>query len=513
MLKVVAVTDKVDTAIDRLARGVAPFIDGFEYDIVSVHPKRPDLDQLHAFEVLAQDADIIDFQYFRTALMLLERYPWLKEKKTTLTHYNPYSITESDWSQFDHVVACNKYINDKLPGSIYIPLTVDTDFWKFNTEWQPSETVIMTANRIESKKGIKEVAQACGELNIKLVLVGSVSDANYFHDVLAGGTVEFAQGVSDTRLRELYYEAGLHICNSVDDFESGTLPILEAMLCGTPVLTRNIGHVPELNSGENMYIFDHEPDDVPALIEQITQIFADKERMQTIREKAWDTAKTRSNERRAYTIQRNYRGLFAGEPVSVIMPIANRPEIFKRSIQAVANQTHPNIELILVDEGDNRQAVEDIKKYLQIPVKYIQNNIGDYGLARARNLGIIEATSDILVFCDERVVMAADAVAKFVENLNYRSWLYGNKGVKKDFVENFSCCYRQELIELGMFNERITEYGGMSQEIRGRIRKNGWQTPYVESATAQLAGKSSNRWQKKEQIIHMKNLLYKMGIE
>lgn len=513
MLKICVVVDKEDTAIDRLSQGMKPYMNGYDYEVVAVHPKRPSPEQLARFEDIASQATIIDFQYFRTALMLLDRYPWLKDKKTCLTHHNPYSITESDWSQFDVVVANNKTIHDKLPNSEYIYNTIDTDFWTFNTDWEAKDSVIMVANRIEGKKGIAPVARVCGELGIKLILVGSISDPNYFHEVIQGGTVEYREKISDEELRQLYYQAGLHICNSVDGFESGTLPMLEAMCCGTPVLTRVIGHVPELNNDKNMYINEGQPEDETNLKSLLQDIFADKKKMAEVREAGWSEAKNRSHERRAYLYKRLYRRLIGDDPISVIVPIANKPEVIRKNIEAINNQTHRNIEIIVIDDGDNQALIDSLRPFTPHPLVYLKNNQGDYGLARARNKGIIEATSDILVFCDERVIMDSGAVAEFARNIGYRIWAYGNKGFKKDFVENFSCVYRQELIQIGMFCERMNEYGGMSQEIRSRIRKNGWQTPYIETAKATLQGKSANRWRKKDEIIHMKNKLYLMGLD
>lgn len=50
MLKVVAVSDKIDTAIDRLCRGVQKYHDNLDYQVIDVHPKRPDPSQLQRFE-------------------------------------------------------------------------------------------------------------------------------------------------------------------------------------------------------------------------------------------------------------------------------------------------------------------------------------------------------------------------------------------------------------------------------------------------------------------------------
>ena len=134
-------------------------------------------------------------------------------------------------------------------------------------------------------------------------------------------------------------------------------------------------------------------------------------------------------------------------------------------------------------------------------------------MARARNKAIIEATGDVLVFCDQRMIMDKRAVEIFVENIKPRSWLYGNKGVKKEFVENFSCVYRSDLIKIGMFCERMDIYGGLSQETRSRAKYNGFKIEYIESAKAEPMGKSGNKHSKKQEIITSKNRLWKMGME
>lgn len=513
-MKVVAVSDKIGTAIDRLCRGVAKYHDNLEYIVCDVHPKRPSKEQLERFDEAIKDADIIDYQYFRSADMLRERYVGLENIPSILTHNNPYSIHERDWADYDIVVANNLTMEADLstitPARLeYIPLTVDADFWTFNQEYKPKDQVIMVANRIESKKGILEVAIACAELKVKLVLVGAISDTNYFNDIMACGNVDFYEQVSDEKLKQLYFESKLHVCNSKDDFESGTLPILEAMLCGTPVLTREIGHVPDLNNGSNMLLIKHSNEDVVALIETLKQAL-DSDTRDDIRDKAWQTAKTRNNERRAFGYQKLYRSLVDDKKtVSVIVPVCGKFDVTEKCIEAIKNQTYKNIEIIIVN--DDIQPI--LFGTINHPIRVIENYKNDYGLARARNKAIIEATGDVLVFCDQRMIMDSKAVEKFVENLKPRTWLYGNKGVKKDFVENFSCVYRDDLIRIGMFCERMDLYGGLSQETRSRAKYNGFKIEYIESAKAEPMGKSGNKHSKKQEIIKSKNRLWKMGME
>jgi len=524
-MKVVAIVDKTGTALDRLAKGVIPYHDNLDYKVISVHPKRPDQNQLQAIEQECKDADIIDAQYYKSMDMLRERYDWLKKIPTILTHNNPYAIKERDWNDYQIVVANNTVMQGDLSHITssqleYIPLTVDHNFWTFNTDWRPKEQVIMVANRIEGKKGIREVAIACAELGLKFVLVGAISDQDYFQGVMSAGNVEFHEQVSDEELKKLYYESKLHVCNSQDNFESGTLPILEAMMCGTPVLTRKVGHVPDLDNGKNMFIYKGDNEDVIALTEVIKDAVSDRSRLEDMRQKAWNTAKTRNFERRAYAYQKLYRSLISDQaPVSIIVPVCDKSEITKQCLDAIAEQTYQNIEVIMVEDGypfENRHFAEEYKS--KYPIRYIQSYQGteydkEYGLARARNKGIIEATGEIIVLCDQRIIMDKNAVQCFVGNLQVRTWVYGTKGVKKEFVENFSAVYREDLIRLGMFNERCDRYGALSQEIRSRAKYAGFQINFLPDAKAVQVGKSSNKYSKKDDITDSKNMLWKMGME
>jgi len=533
MLKVVSVSDKVDTAIDRLCKGVKPYNDNLEYIVCDVHPKRPDAEQLARFERAAFDADIIDWQYFRTAEMLRAKYSWLAGKKNILTHNNPYSIKESNWNTYDVVVGNNKSITSDLKKLTqsrveYIPLAVDGQFWEFKREFDPKNQVIMVANRIESKKGILPVAIACAELNLKMVLVGAISDRDYFEAIKATGVVEFHEQVSDLELRDLYHNSLLHVCNSKDNFESGTLPILESMFCGVPVLTRKVGHVPDIYNDENMLIIDHDNEDVVKLVDDIHNAISDKKKLIEMREKAWSSVKSRNFERRAFAYQKLYRSvLFDTEPVSVIVPITDTGDRTMETLNAIANQSYKNIEIIVADDSlqialatengiedyGNAVKVAEFAKYVDCPVRYINTCEVGYGLARARNSGAIEATGDVLIFVDQRIKINPDAIEQFMYELQPKTWLYGTKGVKKDFVENFSCVRREDFINFGMFSERMDCYGGLSQETRVRARNQGIVIRCIEKAQAVAQGNSKNKFTKKPEIMKSKNRLYKMGLE
>jgi hypothetical protein len=302
----------------------------------------------------------------------------------------------------------------------------------------------------------------------------------------------------------------------VDNFESGTLPVLEAMLCGVPVLARPVGHIPDLYNGENMVMLDGESDDVLGIQEKLLEMIGDKKRLTQLHDNGWQTAKVRSFERRAYMYQQLYRStLHPSEiPVSVVVPIFDRQDIIRKCLSAVAGQTHKNIELIVADDMSpvmNKDLVMDFARYVNFPVRYINIATKKYGLAKARNIATIEATGEVIVYCDQRMIMDSNAVSEFLKYLKPKTWLFGNKGSSKtEFVENFSCVNRKDIINAGMFCERIDRYGGMSQECRTRFRNQGGRTEYVASAVAVPTGKSSNRNRKRQDIIASKNKLWKM---
>ena len=146
--------------------------------------------------------------------------------------------------------------------------------------------------------------------------------------------------------------------------------------------------------------------------------------------------------------------------------------------------------------------------------KYVNTTDTDlYHLAKARNLGIVESIGDIIVVCDSRFKMEADAIRSFVTEILPKVMLYGDKlSGKRSFVENFSACLRKDLIQAGMFNQIIDAYGGMTQELKTRLQKQGWSTRFIKSAKAKEIKSSKNKWSKKDDIYKMKTRLMKLGL-
>jgi len=525
-MKILAVVDKLGSAIDLCARSIYRMNSWFDYEIIAVHPKRPSTEQLEEFRKKAFEADLIDFQYWKSGNMLIGAFPFLKDKKKILTHHNPYDVELENWREkYDEVVVKNQTQQKAImlkygKTPILIPHSIDFDKFKFQREY-PDDGVfkaIMVAARIESNKGVIEVVQACKATKTRLILVGKISDMEYMRNVMAegGDYIDFRQGISDEDLLKAYYEAHIHICNSKDNFESGTLPILESMACGLPVITRAVGLVPDLYNHKNMVVRAGIKEDWQDLANEIQKLKDDRDLCKIIREEAFNSIIDRDHEYSARRYYMLYRKILYGDKplVSVIIPTFNRKASLTAGLVSILRQTYSNIEVIVVDDGSNdgtSEMIDNFKKNSGMVIKYIRFKHKGYGLARSRNAGLVEANGELILLMDDRIMMSPNAVDMFLCKIDKKVWVFGDKGANKaSFVENFSMVYKKDLASVGGFNERMIYWGGMTRDIDLKLRYNNIKSLYCPAAKAIVLINSKSRYSKKDQLIKAKLILWKL---
>jgi len=171
--------------------------------------------------------------------------------------------------------------------------------------------------------------------------------------------------------------------------------------------------------------------------------------------------------------------------------------------------------LVICDDGSTdgtKDFILNLREHTSYPIKFVSTNTpNEYNLAYARNLGVIEAIGEILVICDDRYEMKPNAISEFVKRLYPKKWLFGDKGTgKKGFIENFSCIYRQDLINAGMFNTNCKLYGFQTQELRERFKNQGFKFELVKEAKVDIISNSKAKYTKKDEIRKSKNILYKI---
>ena len=88
------------------------------------------------------------------------------------------------------------------------------------------------------------------------------------------------------------------------------------------------------------------------------------------------------------------------EVVSIVIPIYNVEAYLKQCLETIVNQTYPNLEIILVNDGSPDKSEEICKEFFKRDsrIRYVRQVNG--GLSAARNTGIDLATGDYITFVD-----------------------------------------------------------------------------------------------------------------
>lgn len=105
--------------------------------------------------------------------------------------------------------------------------------------------------------------------------------------------------------------------------------------------------------------------------------------------------------------------------VSVVLPTYNRLEFLPRAIESILNQTLPDFELIIVDDGSTDESWDLIRSYVRQDsrvkgIRHAQNR----GVAAARNTGIRQAQGQYIAVMDSDDVAYPDRLEKSVAFLN-----------------------------------------------------------------------------------------------
>lgn len=99
--------------------------------------------------------------------------------------------------------------------------------------------------------------------------------------------------------------------------------------------------------------------------------------------------------------------------VTIIIPTYNRASILQDAIQSALDQTYPNKQIIVIDDGSTDDTVELLRRYPQIEYHYKENG----GQASARNLGLKHAKGAIIASLDSDDIWYPEFLSKCIEKL------------------------------------------------------------------------------------------------
>ena len=158
------------------------------------------------------------------------------------------------------------------------------------------------------------------------------------------------------------------------------------------------------------------------------------------------------------------------EPIlSVIVPVFNGEKCLSRALQHIADETPPQTEIIVVDDGSTDDSLEIArafgKSYPLLQVISQENR----GPAAARNVGIRAARADVLAFLDVDDLWPRESLALRLRHLQENPYLdlvlgqvQVNRVLEGELTEPFvafligAALYRKEVFDkVGFFDESL----------------------------------------------------------
>ncbi len=156
-----------------------------------------------------------------------------------------------------------------------VPVGVDPDLFKplDNVTRRPNH-LITTASADVALKGLSYLLEAMAKLrterDITLTIIGKPRPGHSMDLIDSLGLkpyIEFVSGVTDERIVELYSEAELAVVPSL--YEGFSLPAIEAMCSGTPLVATDGGALPEVTGTDGETVFGCKAGDVDSLIDAL----------------------------------------------------------------------------------------------------------------------------------------------------------------------------------------------------------------------------------------------------
>ncbi len=168
-----------------------------------------------------------------------------------------------------HYVAISdsdRHPNLRYDATIHHGIEMD----RFPLSEHPEERLLFFG-RIHPHKGVSEAIDVAAAVGLPLTIAGIVQDQAYFHERIAprvdGVDVTYVGSVGPEARAELLGSAIalLHLINFDEPFG---FSVIEAMACGTPVIARDRGSMPELvRHGENGFLVRTDDDAIAAVSE------------------------------------------------------------------------------------------------------------------------------------------------------------------------------------------------------------------------------------------------------
>ena len=106
------------------------------------------------------------------------------------------------------------------------------------------------------------------------------------------------------------------------------------------------------------------------------------------------------------------------ELVSIIIPVYNVEQYLNKCIESIINQTYPNIEVILIDDGSTDLSGKICDNYAKKDCRIKVIHKKNEGVSCARNDGVKSSKGKYVLFIDSDDYIDIDAIEKMIEEID-----------------------------------------------------------------------------------------------
>jgi glycosyltransferase involved in cell wall biosynthesis len=172
------------------------------------------------------------------------------------------------------------------PDNVHvIPLGVDTRLFHPREQPRVPGRIVAVASADSPLKGVSTLLQAFAKITVEregqLVVVGKPAAGGptekLVSDLALGDRVRFVHGVSDTDLAELAASAEIAVVPSL--YEGFSLPAVEHMASGTPLVASRTGALPEVTGDAALLVEPGNPEALAAALRDLLDSPAERARL------------------------------------------------------------------------------------------------------------------------------------------------------------------------------------------------------------------------------------------
>ncbi len=271
----------------------------------ALRERRDDFDVVHDNQVLAYGN--LDIAKLGLPLVTSIHHPISVDRRIELAQAKGFSkITKRRWYSFVRMQAKvarqvgivmtgsessrDDILRDfKVPGGNVkvIPLGVDTRLFHPRPAPRVKGTIVAVASADSPVKGVPTLLRAFAKLvterDAVLTIVGKPAPGGPTEKLIGelslGDKVRFVTGISDEELAELVASSEVAVVPSL--YEGFSLPAVEHMASGTPLVASRTGALPEVVGDAAVLVTPGDPEDLAAAIARLQDSPGERERLAT----------------------------------------------------------------------------------------------------------------------------------------------------------------------------------------------------------------------------------------